>query len=424
MEGDDLLRKNRPYWAPLVVIALVAGVVLLVSPRASDRAAGGALTVGLDPDAIAVDPNTHHVFVLNYADGTISMIDPRHGSTVRSLALSSSTSPTGFDITVSGANERVFVANGGDAVRVLDAVSGRLLRETHLSGRTPAFFARDDRTNRIFVTETSPANVGAGSTVSVLDARTGAWIRRSAAGVGPGPVAVDERTGHIFVQDLGASTVVMLDARSGVPLRTIALGGPSILTQVNVIGNPLPAFIGVDAATSRVFVGRYGAVTMLDSHTGTILKTVQVGRIPIAMDIDARTARVFVLNKKDVVSVLDARTGALLQTMRVGHSPWALTVAAAVNRVYVANAGDDTVSVMDGYGRVLHVVPGGLSPRAVAVDASLHQVYILDAQAYRFRPHPTGEWQRFIDSIPFIPHNDLNGSGSIPGGVTIISTSH
>ncbi len=420
-------RNRRAKWVPLVVVALVAVVFLFgyvghVGPWGSPT--GAAFTVGHDPSAITVDPMTHHVFVLNYGDGTISMIDTRHDPTVRSLTVGGSTAAVAYDLAVASAAGRVFVSDGGDAVRVLDAASGRLVRTIHLSPLIPSFLAVDERTARVFVSETGAANIATGHTVSVLDARTGAWVRRVSAGQGAGPLVVDEGTDHVFVQDLGASTVVMLNARTGAPLRTIALGGHSILSQAHLIGGPLPALIAVDAAISRVFVARYGAVAVLDTHTGALLRTTRVGHSPTAMAIDARTNRVFVANVDDnTVSVLDAQTGAPVRTVHVGHRPWALTVVTTAGRVCVANVDDNTVSILDARsGAVLRTLSTGTSPTGLAVDESLAQVYVVHTLAYSLPPPAVrrGVLGQLLQMIPFVSHWATQGSGSIPGSVSIL----
>jgi len=49
------------------------------------------------------------------------------------------------------------------------------------------------------------------------------------------------------------------------------------------------------------------AVSVLDAHTGTLLRNTGVGKSPTAVAVDTQTARVFVLDHdSQAVSVLDA----------------------------------------------------------------------------------------------------------------------
>ena len=66
--------------------------------------------------------------------------------------------------------------------------------------------------------------------MAVLDAHRGAVLSTVVVGGNPGPAAVDERRGHVFVLDAPGDAdgrVRVLDAGTGAALRTIRVGmGP------------------------------------------------------------------------------------------------------------------------------------------------------------------------------------------------------
>ncbi len=412
----------------LGVVASIVVILLIFLPsyvNRSGQAAGTSTStiVGQGAAAIEAAPSLDRAFVLNDADGTISMIDLHHASTAQTLRIGGAPYPVRIGLVIDQRAGHVFVVNGGNAVRMLDARSGRLLH-TVILPLAPAFLSVDERTSRVFVSE---VNTKKGANVDVLDARTGLPVRRVAVGHGAGALAVDERVGHVFVQNVGENTVSMLDARSGVELRTIALGsGPSILAQAHAIGGPLPTAVRVDEQTSRAFVTRFGGVSVLDTRSGALVRTTPAGRIPSDIAVDVRTNRVFVTNLEEgTMSMLDARTGRTLNTIHVGLRPWAVAVVASVGRVCVANAGDDSVSILDaGSGRVVRTVPVGVRPTAIAVDARTSRVYVVNMVAYR----PTeSSWERLGNSLSrlqsalsFLSRPSL-GTGSIPGSVSIVS---
>ena len=88
-------------------------------------------------------------------------------------------------------------------------------------GWSPAELAVDGRTGRVFVANRDD------NTVSVLVATSGAVLRTIAVGPRPSALAVDEQTGRVFVVDPFYSGVIsVLDATSGRIRRTVA-GGTS-----------------------------------------------------------------------------------------------------------------------------------------------------------------------------------------------------
>jgi YVTN family beta-propeller protein len=167
----------------------------------------------------------------------------------------------------------------------------------------------------------------------------------------------------VFVANNWDDTVTMLDARSGMVLRTITVG-------------PNPARVVVDEHTARVFVvhGRADpgnnpnlelapyvgisttGTTILDARSGAVLGQLAVGGSPVddvglvnaqTAAVDERHGRVFVIDATSAatlnssvrgsVGVLDARSGRVLHTLTVGRHPIALAVDEATARLFVVN---------------------------------------------------------------------------------------
>lgn len=77
------------------------------------------------------------------------------------------------------------------------------------------------------------------------------------------------------------------------------------------------------------------------------------------------------------VSVIDTVTDTVVKTIPVGATPDAVAVSRHGKRVYVANFGSNTVSVIDGASwTVIATIPVGTHPVAVAVDAFDERVLV------------------------------------------------
>jgi len=194
---------------------------------------------------------------------------------------------------------RVFVSSPyADSVSMLDATSGRLLRT--VGGTHPGPMAVDARAGRVFV-----LNGGGGGTpngmVSILDSVTGRVVGntpvgRMSAGTPVTPV-VDTRTGRVFVANDGGGTgsVSVLDARSGALLRTVTVGPhPFVMAVDGRSGRVFVTSLGaMDAA--GLLTGP-GSVSVLDAQSGMLLRTVPVGVEPAVVAVDERAGRAFVVN--------------------------------------------------------------------------------------------------------------------------------
>ena len=85
-----------------------------------------------------------------------------------------------------------------------------------------------------------------------------------------------------------------------------------------------PSALAVDPRSGHVFVANSAdnTVTMLDARTGRVLRTTVVGSAPEQLQVNPHTAHAFVLSADDgSVSVLDTRSGAVLRTLRLGAGP-------------------------------------------------------------------------------------------------------
>ena len=137
---------------------------------------------------MVLDRRTGHAFVLKSGNSTVSVIDTRGGTLLRTTAVG--TFPGAFVQTgytramaVDERSERVFVGGfgrGGGGITTLDAVSGRALSSTALPDG-PAQIMVDEVTNRVFI---SNAGVPTRMLVSVLDATSGQPLHTVTSGSG------------------------------------------------------------------------------------------------------------------------------------------------------------------------------------------------------------------------------------------------
>ncbi len=299
------------------------------------------------------------------------------------------------------------VFSGFDGVvSVVDTRSGQVVRHVRAGGAgRNSSLAVAVRAGHTFVISQGIQSIhgypAAPSTVSMVDTRTGAPLRAVSLGIEATTAAVDERSGHVFVTvvgatrfddtPVGAGSVSMLDAQTGALVRTVKVGRRPVATAV-------------DAQTARVFVanGDSNTVSVLDARSGTVIRTVPVRRTPQAIAVDEKTGRVFIANSGDgSISVLDARTGALMRTVPVGLYDDAMAVDTRAGRVLVTSLG--AVSVLDATtGSVLRTFSVGGSPYAIGVDARTSRAFVTGtdggvwAAIHHVAPGQPPEWAGYV----------------------------
>jgi len=318
------------------VTSFSTGTVSMIDTRTG--ALLQTMQVGLQPVAVVADTATGRVFVTSEGDP----LNPNVGSTVSVLSadtgLALSSVAVGKlgpqdDIAVDEKSSRVFVANYGNrTVTMLDARDGTILHVVR-TGSAPYAVAVLPHLRRAFVT-----NQGDG-TVAVLDTHDASLLRTIRVGGNPSVVVADPGIDRIVVvsQWLGGihEAITIIDARRLKIVKTIVGGLAGLFAAA------------VDSHNHRVFFSASDAdnVIILDVRTGRLRSLVHVGRQPYSIAVDARTGRVFVINgNSESLSVLDARTGRVRHTFVLAPQPGIVGVDETTGHVFVGSAGGTGVA--------------------------------------------------------------------------------
>jgi YVTN family beta-propeller protein len=308
-------------------------------------------TVGDFPNSVAIDRQTHTVYVANSGSGATGTVSVINSDTCNATDLAGCPNlhtlqvPGGNpdDIAVNTATHTIYVATiTRSGTNLVSVFNGATCNATNARGcgQTPATLAVGDSggghsslniavnqaTNTIYATNTvvPPSGPQIGDQVYVMNGATCNAINTSGcgqtpatikAGLNPSGIAVDETTDTIYTPNLadgeGAGTVSVINGAT--------------CNGSNVTG------------------------------CGQTPQTVAVGFGPVGVAIDPTTHKVYVTSIEDTsVSVIDGATcngpdaagcGQTPPKIAVGNYPDPIAVAPDAGTAYVANIGDNTVSV-------------------------------------------------------------------------------
>jgi len=343
MHGWDTRRAVVPVALALAIVVAL-GVITRPSVALTRRVA-----VGPDPVAMVVDAPAGRLDVMDHLDGVLRVIDTASGALVRRIA-SGGSGPLAVDtgsghIFVAGAwngPDRTGVSTDHAVVHVRDGRSGALVRTIALGV--------DEDVLALLADGAQGAQTGGGgrvvalcaSVALVLDARSGAVLRRIRAGATPyaAAAAFDPVRGRAFVLTSDARALDVLDIGRGTIVRTVTLG--SYLTAV-----------AVDSRAGRVVVAdaTRGQVRLLDEDTLRLVVSVPVGGPPVAVAADGRGASIIVAvdarrrsggpGTRGRVLVVDGHTGVVRRRVSVTGYPVLLAVDPRTNHLFVGVL-DDT----------------------------------------------------------------------------------
>jgi YVTN family beta-propeller protein len=186
----------------------------------------------------------------------------------------------------------------------------------------------------------------------------------------PAAIAVDAQTHHAFVANSASGSVSVLDTRNGAVLRTVRVGRSPLAIAV---------------AAAQAFVLSRDHVSVLDARSGRLRRSLPVGGELAALSVDATHGRLFVIDQgRSSVSLLDMRHGRerwrLVRHLKNKRDDLPLAISAPLSRHVFVAWGSNNVSMLDvGTGKVLRTVRVGGSPLAIAVDAKTHRAFVANS---------------------------------------------
>jgi YVTN family beta-propeller protein len=289
------------------------------------------INVGRYPLDIGVNPNTNRIYVANFWDDNISVIDGATNSVLATVKVGSAPNCLG----VNPSTNRIYVANReGQSISVIDGATNSVLATVNLEDRRPTCLEVNPSTNRIYVTNLI------GNDVLVIDGATNSVLATVNVGEFHDAIGVNPSTNRIYVANRPFEYVSVIDGATNRVLATV-----NATENVGIFRD-----IGVNPSTNRIYVtNREGeSISVIDGATNSVLATVNLGYQPGCLRVNPSTNRIYVadLNNNDV-SVIDGATNSVLATVNLGYKPMAIGVNPSTNRIYITSMTDNTLLVLE-----------------------------------------------------------------------------
>ena len=216
---------------------------------------------------------------------------------------------------------------------------------------------------------------GGGNAVVVFDRGTLATVATIPAGTNPDGIIFEPATQTVWAFNGRSKNATVIDAASQKVVATIDLPGKPEFPQVDGKGN---VFDNIEDKSE---------IVKLDAKTKTLTATWPAGcDEPSGLAIDAAGGRLFAVCDKKM-SVVDTRTGKVLGTPEIGDGPDAANFSPG-QRVAFASCGDGTLSVIDASGsdyKPLEALPTARRARTMTYDPATDRAYLVTAD---FGPAP------------------------------------
>lgn len=245
-------------------------------------------------------------------------------------------------------------------------------------GVTPHFSGVDPSQNKVFV-----SNLAAG-TLTILNSDSGRVISTLQLGGTLHTVMVDQKNQRVYVTDIARGLLDVVNAQTDSLVAEIPVA--SHLHGLAVSQRLHEAFV-TDVSLSRVYAVDLNSNTVLDPQG------ISVGPNPWGVTVNSWTRMVYVANtgidpfaqtptnpqginpSGDSVSIISLASMKVVDTVVVGPHPWNVIADPYNDTVYTGVSGANEVAVIKG-GSVTGYIAVGASPHGEALDAKRGYLFV------------------------------------------------
>jgi YVTN family beta-propeller protein len=335
------------------------------------------VSVGNTPRGIAVNTVTHLVYVTNYNDNTVSVINGTNKASITvSAPLTVGANP--YAVAVNSVTNFVYVGNkGGGTLTVIDGSQNSVIQNIPGTGSSPSAVAINPITNKVYLSNGVSNNVAVISGATTTTAA--ALLSQPLAGSDPSALAVNPITNQIYVANGNSTAATLID------------GNTNLSQQIPGVTGLNSYALSLNALTNRVYItnGSGAQVRVIDGNSPTAAPAIfSVGSRPIGLAVNAATNKIFVANLDGNVSVIDGATNGT-SSITVGSTQTAVAANPDTKQIYVAssqgNSAPGSVTVINGTGltgasdsALTPTIPVGNNPIAIAVNAATNTTYVVN----------------------------------------------
>ena len=280
----------------------------------SSNGSSQIIPVGSAPIALALNPATGMLYVVNSQSRNVSVVDTRRGL----VAATVPTAARPYAIAVDAFSNRVYVSNTFS--NMLTIVDGKTNTAKNLpTGSADVILVGDRQHVYLFGYESD--------TVTELNPDTGAMAKLSAGSMHLWGAALDQQTlylSHVQEKSLAAIDLATHSVRS------------------LVTGN-MPCAIVQSKKTGKIYVANYadGTVSVLDKNR--TLATIAVSLYPQALTLDEQSGLLYVASpQQNSITAVDTRTNQVRKTYTSLEHPYAVGVNLSNHRAYSVNLAENS----------------------------------------------------------------------------------
>lgn len=319
-----------------------------------------SVAVGTFPDAIAANPITGKVYVVHRLENFFYAIDGDRNLSPKVTGECLRGGPK--DVTVDPVTNRVYMVSSYS--RYICAVDGVTHTATEFlfskeAGTGPFAIAVNVKTGVLYVADESR------DTVFIVDGNAHVVSTRLAVGANPVAVTVNPATNKVYVANKADNTIHVINGTTNGRISSISLDSSPVALAV------FPAANRIYAVTTGV-----GSLTLIGGESDTVVRRLEIGSDLVDLAVNQITGQVYAIDRADsTLFIVPSDASQTLAALPLSAAPTAIGVDSVRHLVYIASETANNLTVMSEDGAVLSSMSLS-SPTDIAVDYATYSAYV------------------------------------------------
>lgn len=292
------------------------------------------IPAGDQPQFLTYNPDLNYVYVVNTADGTVSVINSSNNN-IATINAGLTVGAGQSDPIYVSANKYFYYSgnNAGTQIAAINTLDNSSSLIT--VGNDPFGLSYATGFNKLYVCN------GGDGTVSVINTLTNTVSGLITVGSGPGRSIYISSSQSVYVLNETDQTISVIDANTDTVVATIPVGS-------------YPVWASYLSSVDRIYISNVidGTVSVINPQTNTVVSTITVGNLAAISTVNEVDKLVYCNNEGDyTVSVIDGLLNTVVDVITLSGSNPGNGQYIAFNTfdkyLYVVMTGDNEVDVFD-----------------------------------------------------------------------------
>ena len=287
-----------------------------------------SISVGEGPWDLVVTPNGNYVYITNYLDNSVSVIQTSDNTVINTISVGNA--PKGIEVTPDGSY--IYVANSIDStVSVISTLNNTILKTINLEEPAAYISITPDGSYAYIAPGTADGDF---SVIQISDNTVIKTILFNDWSTG---ITVTPNGNHVYAtkwDPLGRVYVIQTSDNT-------------ISDIISVEGYPTGIDVTSDGNYVYVVTTGNNSVSVIQTSDNNVIESISVGYYPENLTISSDGSHIYVTNRDDKsLSVIQKSTNTIVETISVNNNPTNVAITPDGSRVYVT-VSDGTVVVLE-----------------------------------------------------------------------------